>query len=183
MRTNTRALTVPILYRRRSAATILSCVLLGACTQGQVDAFGVAVEVLATVAGDDQLADSNTSEPFTEQPLRDFRIAVPSDRRKVEVCVRDHECEDGDRVTVSINGSMVLAEELYNSWSCATVPVWADKNYVTMRAVNGTGYKGNCSHRDVNTGEIRVRGSSSQTQSWRHRGGTGSHVKLYVTVQ
>ena len=35
--------------------------------------------------------------------------------------------------------------------------VWAGESYaVELTAINGTGYKGDCSYRDENTGEIRV---------------------------
>ena len=36
-------------------------------------------------------------DTFTEQPIRDYRIAVPGSPYDVRVCVRDDQCEDGDR--------------------------------------------------------------------------------------
>ena len=52
MKTNTKALTVPALYRMCYAASILSCVLLSACRQEQIDAFGMATEILVAVVED-----------------------------------------------------------------------------------------------------------------------------------
>ena len=51
---------------------------------------------------------------------------------------------------------------------------------VELTALNGTGYKGDCSYRDENTGEIRVTGENTETQVWRHRGGAGSKARLIV---
>ena len=48
---------------------------------------------------------------------------------------------------------------------------------IQSTALNGTGYKGDCSHRDANTGEIRVTGENIETQVWRHRGGAGSFLE------
>ena len=40
------------------------------------------------------------------------------------------------------------------------MPVSQGRNTVEIFAINGTGFKGNCSHSDANTGAIRVRVSS-----------------------
>ncbi len=120
---------------------------------------------------------------FTPQPIRDFAISVPSSPYDVQVCVRDHECEDGDRVRVSVNGSTLLAEEIVNEWSCRQVSLGEGQHDIELYAVNGTGYKGDCSYADENTGELRVTGADSQTQSWRHRGGAGSSANIEVTIQ
>ncbi len=123
-------------------------------------------------------------EPFSPQPLRDFRIPVPENPYEVQVCVRDHECEDGDRVRVSINGIELLDEEIVNAWSCRTLSLREGRHDIELFAVNGTGFKGeDCNHADMNTGEIRVTGEYSQTQSWRHRGGAGSSASIEVTVR
>ena len=122
------------------------------------------------------------SDWFGAQPIRDFRILVPSTPYLVEVCVRDHECEDGDRVRVSVNGSELLNVEILNEWKCRFVPLREGQHDIELYAVNGTGYKGTCSHRDENTGELRVTGSDSRTQSWRHRGGAGSSANIVVKV-
>jgi len=125
------------------------------------------------VAEDDEDAD----------PLQDFHITVPSSAPNVRVCVRDHECEDGDIIRVSVNGKGVFNGELYNRWDCRDVRVRSGRNSITLYAVNGTGYKGSCSHADVNTGQIRVTGKNSETQSWQHRGGAGSKANIVVDVE
>ena len=121
-------------------------------------------------------------DSFTAQPLRDFHIEVSSRRREVRVCMRDHECEDGDRVRVSVNGARVLSGEIDNDWDCEDVRVSEGRNRVELYAVNGSGNKGNCSYADVNTGELRVEGRNMETQSWRHRGGAGSSANIIVEV-
>ena len=60
-------------------------------------------------APDGSLGAAAGSESFTPQPLRDFRISIPTSPYDVEVCVRDHECEDGDRVRVSVNGIELMS--------------------------------------------------------------------------
>lgn len=123
-------------------------------------------------------------EPFSPQPLQNFRISISESSADVQVCVRDHECADGDRVRVSINGIELLEEEIVNAWSCQTLTLREGRHDIDLFAVNGTGYKGeDCNHADMNTGEIRVTGEDAQTQSWRHRGGAGSGASLEVVVQ
>ena len=128
--------------------------------------------------------DTNWSpDNFTEQPLRDFNIRVSGSQQEVRICVRDHECEDGDKVRVSVNGDRVFSGEIDNQWACADVEVRSGSNSIEMYAINGTGHKGpNCAHNDVNTGEIRVEGKNIQSQSWRHRGGAGSKANLNVEI-
>ena len=121
-------------------------------------------------------------DSFTAQPLRDFHIEVSSGRREVRVCVRDHECEDGDKVRISVNGARVLSGEIDNDWDCKDVRVSEGRNRVELYAVNGSGNKGNCSYANVNTGELRVEGKNMETQSWRHRGGAGSSASIVVEV-
>ena len=120
---------------------------------------------------------------FIEDQLEDFDIAIPgSCAREVDVCVRDHLCEDGDEVRVTVNGEIVFSGELFNAPECVTVPVMAGRNTIELRALNGTGFKGYCSHIDVNTGQIDVTGGNEQTQTWMHRGGAGSSANLNVTI-
>ena len=133
-----------------------------------------ALEVIATNWGSDKLASI---------PLQDFNIKVSSSNPQVRVCVRDHECEDGDRILVSVNGSQVFSGEIDNGWDCKDMRVTSGKNRVELYAINGTGNKGACSHADINTGEIRVEGKNSQVQSWRHRGGAGSKASIVVEVE
>ena len=123
------------------------------------------------------------SEPFSAQAIRDFHISVPSSPYELRVCVRDHECEDGDRVRVSIDGRTVISTEIGNQWSCQEVALRKGRHETELHALNGTSRKGNCSYDDVNTGEIRVSGRNAQTQSWKHRGGKGSRASLEVPVR
>ena len=58
------------------------------------------------------------ADRFESQALSDFQVTVPAGQRDVELCVRDHECEDGDRISVTVNGAQVFSGELGNSWSC-----------------------------------------------------------------
>ena len=64
--------------------------------------------------------------------------------------MRDHECEDGDEVRVSVNGGRVFSGEIDNDWDCGDVPVREGNNRTELFAVNGSGHKGNCSYADVN---------------------------------
>lgn len=115
-------------------------------------------------------------------PLDDFNVRIPAAcPRQVEICVRDHQCEDGDAVAVSVNGVEVLRTELFNVPRCVDVSVRAGVNTISLLALNGTGFKGACSYADANTGEITVSGSQ-RAQNWRHRGGAGSRANLNVTV-
>ena len=126
---------------------------------------------------------SEGADSFTVQPLQDFRISIPRSPYGVEVCVRDHECEDGDRVRVSVNGIELMSEEIVNAWMCRSVTLHEGRHGIELFAINGTGYKGDCNHADGNTGEMRVTGEDSQTQTWRHRGGAGSGARIEVTVR
>lgn len=108
----------------------------------------------------------------------------------IEVCIRDHECEDGDILSVAVNGRVVAKRELYKSWYCTRTSVTSGNNSVQILAVNGTGNKGNCSYSNVNTGEISVHGinsdgskKSGQTQSWKLNAGAGSTSSVEVQVQ
>ena len=126
---------------------------------------------------------SASDDSAATTPLRDFHLAVASADRTVRVCVRDHECKDGDRVRVAVNGSTVFSEEIANGWACRSVPVSAGRNSIELYAINGTGRKGDCSYADSNTGQIRVEGLSVEMQGWKHRGGAGSSASLMVTVR
>ena len=120
---------------------------------------------------------------FTPRPIGDFRVSVPASPYEVQVCVRDHACEDGDRVRVSVDGNELLGVEIVNEWSCRAVSLGEGRHDIELYAVNGTGYKGDCSYMDGNTGELRVAGADSQTRSWRHRGGKGSRANIVIEVE
>ena len=132
---------------------------------------------------DKTIATNWGSDKVASIPLQNFNIKVSSSNPQVRVCVRDHECEDGDRILVSVNGSQVFSGEIDNGWDCKDMRVTSGKNRVELYAINGTGNKGACSHADINTGEIRVEGKNSQVQSWRHRGGAGSRASIVVDVE
>ena len=119
---------------------------------------------------------------FTNQDLQDFQMEISGDSSELQVCVRDHECEDGDKIRVSVDSLSVFNGEIDNGWACETINVQADEDYeVELYAINGTGFKGaHCSHQDVNTGEIRITGDNTKTQSWQHRGGGGSSARIIV---
>lgn len=142
---------------------------------------GTAWEVTMKFSGSSCGPGQGPGSPST--PLRNFDVSLSSScARQVQICVSDHQCEDGDRISVDVNGSTVFSGELFNREQCVTAPVRAGVNSIRLFALNGTGYKGACSHADVNTGRIRVVGSTSATQSWSHSGGTGSSANLNVTV-
>ena len=107
--------------------------------------------------------------------------------RFLEVCIRDHEFEDGDRVTVTVNGeNWFYNEEITNDWICTSELVGAGRHSIELFANNGTGFKGACSFRDGNTGEIRVvdgEYGDGETQTWKHRGGAGSKANIVVTLR
>ena len=98
----------------------------------------------------------------------------------IELSVRDHECEDGDIVAVFVTGLSdwreVFYGEIFNRSQTRTFRATVGYNYtVAAIAINGTGFKGNCSHRDVNTGEMTVRyGGVQERAIWNAPGGSGS---------
>ena len=117
----------------------------------------------------------------SDQDIEDFPMKITGNTGTLKVCVRDHECEDGDRIRVDVDGRSIFSGEIDNDWDCYTLDVWAGESYaVELTALNGTGYKGDCSYRDENTGEIRVTGENTETQVWRHRGGAGSKARIIV---
>ncbi len=115
------------------------------------------------------------------QGLRDFPMKITGTTGSLEICVRDHKCEDGDEISVDVEGRTIFSGEIVNDWDCQTIEVRGGETYqVELTALNGTGYKGACSFIDENTGEIRVTGENTETQVWRHRGGVGSKARLIV---
>ena len=116
-----------------------------------------------------------------DQGLRDFPMKIRGAAGSLKICVRDHECEDGDKISVDVEGRTIFFGEIVNDWDCQTIDVRGGERYeVELTALNGTGYKGNCSYIDENTGEIRVTGENIETQIWRHRGGAGSKARIIV---
>ena len=117
----------------------------------------------------------------TNAPLQDMAISIQGRAGEIEICVRDHECEDGDEVSVQFERTTLFSDAISNDWECQSVAVEADRSYpIELLALNGTGHQGACSFADVNTGQIRVSGRNVATQTWRHRGGAGSRANIVV---
>lgn len=129
-------------------------------------------QFVADAALNQQLADwGNFSAKFTVQG-----------QRVVNVCMRDNECEDGDILDITLNGKAIVRSELFKEAKCFDVPVNAGVNFLGVYAVNGTGFKGQCSHEDRNTGVVTVYGASGsgRTQTYSVRGGQGSYGSLMI---
>ena len=134
---------------------------------------------LATGAEDSSLQECLAL--LGERGLNDFPVQIEGESGTVEICLRDHECEDGDAVSVDVEGRNLFAGELVNDAQCNLLEVEAGKDYVIeLTALNGTGFKGDCNFADANTGEIRVSGLNVESQVWRHREGTGSQARIIV---
>ncbi len=98
---------------------------------------------------------------------------------QIAIGIRDHACEDGDRVSVYIGDgygdrAVFTNTEIVNNWQEKLVSVRAGYYYqVRAVAINGTGFKGACSHADVNTGEMRVRSNhTTEINTWEAPGGS-----------
>ena len=134
--------------------------------------------------GGDVIMTGWAPDNFSNQSIQDFRIQIAGGSGKLEVCVRDHECEDGDKIRVTVGGRTIFSGEIDNDWVCDMFNVESGRRYsVELFAINGTGRKGNCNFADVNTGELRVSGDNTETQSWRHRGGAGSRAQIIVKTR
>ena len=123
-------------------------------------------------------------------------MAIDGDRGRLEICVRDWACEDGDLVDVYFDGRAVFQNhELFNDWSCRTVDVEAGRSYlITLQALNDTQRKcgrncglfctaGGPNFSPVNSGEIRITGANAVTQRWSHGGGAGSSSSVIVRAR
>src|SRR5262245_36130869 len=109
--------------------------------------------------------------------FQNFGVITASANRTIRTCVRDYECQDGDRVSVEfddnrgVNQVIFSDQELTNAAVCRDVSVphsgmWAFK----LLALNGTGFKGNCDFSDINTGELTISGTTANVR-WSVRGG------------
>ena len=47
----------------------------------------------------------------------------------LEICVRDHECEDGDEISVDVEGRTIFSGEIVNDWECKTIEVRGGETY------------------------------------------------------
>ena len=120
---------------------------------------------------------------FIADQLDDFDIGLPvSCPHEVDLCVRDHRCEDGDAIRLTVNGDEVFSGELFSTQRCLAIPVREGTNTLELYAINGTGFKGLCEHRDANSGRIAVTGGNEHSQTWMYRGDTGSTANINVTV-
>lgn len=140
-------------------------------------------DAIAVSSGDGDMALASCLVVESERGLEDFNVQIEGEAGTVDICVRDHECEDGDAISVDVEGSNVFTGELVNAPVCSTLEVEAGRDYVIeMTALNGTGFKGACNFADINTGEIRVSGLNVETRVWRHREGAGSRARIVVST-
>ena len=142
-----------------------------------------------------QISRQELEEQLASWP-QDFTVFGPYDMRTtmqqgtsttMEICVRDHACEDGDRVAILFGrpGEEIFNGEIFNEWQCRSRPVRVGYAYpITVIALNGTGFKGLCNHANVNTGEIRVRlGNNRVSHEWETTGGAGSITAVNVRAR
>ena len=133
--------------------------------------------------GDSDLSLDSCLVVLGDRGLADFPIYIEGETGTIDICVRDHECEDGDAIRVDVEGRNVFSGEIVNDAMCSTLDVEAGRNYeIELTALNGTGYKGMCDFSDANTGEIRISALNMETQVWRHRKGAGSQARIVVTT-
>ena len=141
-------------------------------------------EAMAIATGDEDSSLEECLVVLGERGLGDFPILIERESGTVNICVRDHECEDGDAVRVTVEGNDLFAGEILNEPACSRLEVQAGREYVVeLTALNGTGFKGSCNFADANTGEIQVSGLNAETQVWRHREGAGSRGRIVVTMR
>lgn len=104
----------------------------------------------------------------------------PGDQVTIDVSVRDHACEDGDRVSIQVlrdsTWETVFTGEIFNPWQRTSFSATVGYHYTVVAiALNGTGFKGNCDHVDLNSGEMSVSyDGRGETTSWLAPGGSGS---------
>ena len=113
------------------------------------------------------------------------------DRGTIRFGVRDHECEDGDQVSVNVHNRQtnswyeVFRGEIFNHWQWRDHTVTAGYYYtVDVVALNGTGFKGNCSWADANTGELFISNVDNFGNGghWNTTGGAGARTVINVYV-
>ena len=115
--------------------------------------------------------------------IGNITVTVPDEcPLEVDVCVRDHECEDGDIVRISINGDELYTKEIFNHWLCETAAVNVGANPIEAYSVNGTGRKGDCDFGNNNTGELEARASDVARTQWESAAGESSTAILYVNL-
>ena len=140
-------------------------------------------EAVTIRSGSDDWALEECVVVLGDRGLSDFPIHIEGETGTVDICVRDHECEDGDAISVDVEGRNVFSGEITNEAMCSVLEVEAGTDYVIeLTALNGTGFKNACNFADANTGEIVVSGLNAETQVWRHRKGAGSQARIVVTT-
>ena len=140
-------------------------------------------DAMTISSGDANMSSERCLVVLGERGLSDSPIQIEGETGTVDICVRDHECEDGDAIGVDVEGRNIFTGELVNDAMCSVLEVEAGRDYVIeLTALNGTGFKGACNFADANTGEIRVSGLNVETQIWRHREGAGSQARIVVTT-
>ena len=101
--------------------------------------------------------------------IGDFDIFTDREDPRIQVCVRDHGWEDGDLLTVKLNGEAVFTNVVIsNDWNCRDgLSVNPGPNIIEVYAHNtGSAWP--------NTGAIRVTGTNSATKEWElDKGETG----------
>ena len=130
--------------------------------------------------------DSKDVTPATRKDLGKFFVS----QRKVEICVWDYQCEDGDRVSVEItstgtgfNANQVRTAKPYSNIKLTNKPFCFNTTVsdggigVRLRALNGTGFEGQCNHANANTGAMSVSGGGGR-DTWRISGGSGTTAKI-----
>ena len=132
-----------------------------------------------TQDGDNDGGTLGTGSGGNFGPFNIYVDGVQGQQAQIAIGIRDHECEDGDVVSVYIGDgygdrTVFTNTEIFNSWQEKLVSVRAGYYYqVRAVAVNGTGFKGTCSHSDVNTGEMRVRSNhTTEISTWEAPGGS-----------
>ena len=133
-------------------------------------------------------ADGQDITPATRKGLRPFTVS----QRDIQICVWDYQCEDGDRVTVKMEqlrggggftANQTLVSFPLRNWKLSNEPrcinaVVPDSGLrIVLVAENGTGFEGQCSHADANTGAMSVSGGGGR-DTWALNGGSGTSTSI-----
>ena len=154
---------------------ILDTILAAFSEDTEADRAADESDALALMTNNKAQADNHG-----HQPIQDFNIQLRSNNR-IQVCARDHQCNGGDTVRISINGDKLFERELFHAPYCKAVTASPDRIYaIELHAVNGTGHRGDCSNGDSNKGQLTITSGNSQTHPWSHTGGTASQAKIIV---
>ena len=66
----------------------------------------------------DGLAAASNQATERDQGIQDFSMKIKGARENLEICVRDHDCEDGDKIRVDVDGRTIFSGEIDNKWDC-----------------------------------------------------------------